>query len=251
MSRKVFHAISLGGVAFESLSTGRGARIMGTTSRGVFLQTDGTWLVFLSWEPWRGPLTVNLDGRLEALDVRDPVLLESGEIRLGQHRILLPIREVWEPAPPPGIRSTAQERRERARALLEQVRCSGRVSALEDLLDGTAPLQAESLLGMGPGLTPSGDDLLSGALLARARRSRADAPPESLLAAARRRTTTLASNLLELAARGQADERLVNLADHVNTGIPCDHSFLDWGAHSGVDALLGMALEERLVWEGP
>ena len=133
---------------------------------------------------------------------------------------------------------------------MEEARRSGRVSALAHLFDQAVPLQPESLLGLGPGLTPSGDDLLAGALLARARRGAAPAPPEALLSVARRRTTTLACNLLELAARGLADERLVNLADHVNTGGPCNRAFMDWGAHSGVDALLGMTLEERLFGLG-
>jgi len=233
-----------------SLSTGKNARIMGTTSRGVFLQTGSTWLVFLSWEPWRGPLTLNLEERLEGLDVQEPVLLNRGVIRLGEHQIVLPPGAAWEPSPPPRALSFPDERRERARALLEEARRSGRVSTLAHLLDLTVPLQPHSLLGLGPGLTPSGDDLLAGALLVRARRGTGPAPPEEFLAAARRRTTTLAWNLMALAARGLADERLVSLADHVNEGVPCDRTFLDWGAHSGVDVLLGMALEDRLVGLG-
>lgn len=247
MKSRVVHARSLGGAALESLSAGKGARIMGTTSRGIFLQTESAWLVFLSWEHWRGPLTVNLEARLEGLDVHQPVRLERGMIRLGERWIVLPAEKPWEPSPPPRTRSSPDERHTRARVLLEEARRSGRVSALAHLLDRTVPLQPESLLGLGPGLTPSGDDLLAGALLARARRGAAPASPEALLAVARRRTTTLACNLLELAARGLADERLVNLADHVNAGVPCERTFLDWGAHSGVDALLGMALEDRLV----
>jgi len=250
MKSRVVHARSLGGAALESLSTGKGARIMGTTSRGIFLQIESARLVFLSWEHWRGPLTVNLEARLEGLDAQEPVCLERGMLRLGEHRIVLPSGQPWEPSPPPRTRSTPDERRRRARALLEEARRSGRVSALAHLLDQAVPLQPESLLGLGPGLTPSGDDLLAGALLARARRGAAPAPPEALLSVARRRTTTLACNLLELAARGLADERLVNLADHVNTGAPCNRAFMDWGAHSGVDALLGMTLEERLFGLG-
>jgi hypothetical protein len=230
----------------EVLSTGKGARIMGTTSRGIFLQIENAWLVFLSWERWRGPLTVNLDFRLEGLDLHEQVRLEGGMLRLGGYRILLSSEKPWFPPPPPWTRSSPDERHARARVLLEEARRSGRVSTLAYLLDQTVPLQPESLLGLGPGLTPSGDDLLVGALLVRARRETVPPPPESLLEAARQRTTALASNLLELAARGLADERLINLADHVNAGIPCEHTFLDWGAHSGVDALLGMALEERL-----
>jgi len=250
MNRKVVQAKSLGSVAWESLSTGKSARVMGTTSRGVFLQTERTWLVFLSWEPWRGPLTVNVEAGLTEVDVGESVLLDRGTIWLGRHQVILPPNETWEPSPPPRSPSLPEERRERARSLLEAARRSGRVSTLAHLLDQTVPLQPHCLLGLGPGLTPSGDDLLAGALLTRARRGTAPDRPEGLLAAARARTTTLAWNLLELSARGLADERLVNLADHVNTGAPCDGTFLDWGSHSGVDVLLGMALEDRMVGMG-
>ena len=76
-------------------------------------------------------------------------------------------------------------------------------------------------------------------------------PSEGLVAAARKRTTTLAANLLELAARGEADERLLEAADHVVAGSPCGLAFLDWGAHSGTDFLVGLALEARMPegWE--
>ncbi len=240
---------------------------MGATSRGLFLQTGdtSTWLCFVSWEPWRGPLTLNVPDRLEGQQVGDLVHLEPGRVVLPGVELEWSPARVWDPDPPPRSDPDPERRRARARNLLSEAERRGRQSALAHLLDGSGPLEAASLLGLGPGLTPSGDDLLLGALLVRARRTAvpvasddgaAHGPARTrvagvrvaeLLQQARRRTTTLSANLLAMAHQGLADERLVNLADHVNAGTACDLAFLDWGAHSGVDVLSGMVLEDRLL----
>jgi hypothetical protein len=121
--------------------------------------------------------------------------------------------------------------------------------------DWTAALPlAVELLGLGSGLTPSGDDLLIGLLLGLQRLSTAEsdgATPllafgEALAAAARRRTTSLSASLLACAAQGQADERLVAALDGMTGGAlqpgACAGLLLDWGSSSGCDALVGMAL---------
>jgi len=264
MSRKIRHVTALGGKALEILATGREARIMGATSRGLFLQTGGPdidpWLCFVSWEPWRGPLTLNVPERVDGLGPGDPARLGPGRLVLPGVDLEWSADRLWEPGPPPPSDSDPGVRRARARTLLVEAERRDRRSALAHLLHGSGPLEATALLGLGPGLTPSGDDVLLGALLVRARRTAPGVPTgegaaegpagarvADLLREARRRTTTLSANLLAMAHQGLADERLVNLADHVNAGTACDAAFLDWGAHSGVDVLLGMALEERLL----
>jgi hypothetical protein len=60
------------------------------------------------------------------------------------------------------------------------------------------------------------------------------------------RTTTLSANLIECAAQGEADERLISVVDGIMTGEPsvadCAKYILDWGSSSGIDALVGMAI---------
>lgn len=60
------------------------------------------------------------------------------------------------------------------------------------------------------------------------------------------RTTRPSARLIECAAGGEADERLLEVADHVWSGLPSGawalESALGWGTSSGVDALTGMAL---------
>jgi hypothetical protein len=62
--------------------------------------------------------------------------------------------------------------------------------------------------------------------------------------AAYRDTTTLSANLIECAALGLADERLIQANDYLAVGnfqLPeISSGLLSWGNSSGVDALVGM-----------
>jgi hypothetical protein len=105
------------------------------------------------------------------------------------------------------------------------------------------------LLGQGRGLTPSGDDVVIGLLLMRNRwHTGRDCAMmnRSLSEAAYQTTTTISANLIECAADGQGDERLITVVDGVATGSTsideCAACVLDWGSTSGIDALTGMAL---------
>jgi Protein of unknown function (DUF2877). len=116
-------------------------------------------------------------------------------------------------------------------------------TALIELLSG--------LLGYGRGLTPSGDDLLTGFLLALARWNYPSAElGQELSRAAYQKTTTLSANLIECAAAGGADERLIQVVDAVAAGNaplqPCVDSLVGYGNSSGADVLAGIALAARM-----
>jgi hypothetical protein len=123
---------------------------------------------------------------------------------------------------------------------------------LKDNLLDLAPLLI-GVLGSGRGLTPSGDDFIIGLLLSLNRWGKAfNHGPELhylnriIVRAANEKTTTISSNLIESAANGQSDERLVNAVDAVFSGNPaifdCIYPLMDWGASSGMDALAGIAM---------
>ncbi|MGD2155610.1 MAG: DUF2877 domain-containing protein [Anaerolineales bacterium] len=108
-----------------------------------------------------------------------------------------------------------------------------------------------SLLGMGSGLTPSGDDLIIGLLLSLNRWESVLQPGndisilnKNVVEAAYRDTTTLSANLIECAALGLADERLIQANDYLAVGnfqLPeISSGLLNWGNSSGIDALAGM-----------
>ncbi len=109
-------------------------------------------------------------------------------------------------------------------------------------------LEATEILGgLGPGLTPAGDDVLAGILLAH--RALAGAGVEDgLLAIARSAVTTdLSRALLAWAARGQAVEPVHDLLAALATGdrpaaVMAMERVANLGASSGADLLLGLRL---------
>ena len=119
-----------------------------------------------------------------------------------------------------------------------------------DKFDRAATL-LEGLLGLGRGLTPSGDDVIIGLLLMLAHNRMnlfADGSDarKRFVGLAYERTTTISANLIECAADGEADERLITVVTGLVTGRPsiedCAKCVLGWGSSSGVDALTGMAV---------
>jgi hypothetical protein len=118
------------------------------------------------------------------------------------------------------------------------------------------------LAGLGPGLTPAGDDVLAGfaavlALLSArisANRTSRSHVSEVIAAVARPRTTMLSGVLLEHAARGEVAERLGEML--LTLALPAEESgavlyaadkLLAFGGTSGGDTLLGVLLGLRVL----
>lgn len=106
------------------------------------------------------------------------------------------------------------------------------------------------LLGSGPGLTPSGDDFVIGLLLAvnrweteLATRHNLDLFNRGIVDAAYQKTTTLSANLIECAAQGLGDQRLIEALDWLMSGSGQDAHVIDnlltWGSSSGSDVFVG------------
>jgi hypothetical protein len=121
---------------------------------------------------------------------------------------------------------------------------------------------ARELLGLGPGLTPSGDDVLAGLLAVLALRGNPCAPLRPLAvqiaAEARQRTNAISAAMLEAAARGAVRDSLQRLLHAMVSGDAATvraaaARVLAIGASSGRDLLSGIvtgfecALEARRV----
>lgn len=284
------HGIGL--VAAQVLASGPALRVAGTTSRGVFLRTVGRWIVFLSFETHLSPLTVALGPGGEALKAvapGDPVRCADGRIEFHDRKLYVSFSGLspWVPPAPLHASTALSQQVARWRELAAEVSAArpagGRSTLLGQLHLLDAPMrkraggrevdnplsrlrramregdasgvasECTAFLGQGPGLTPSGDDLVVGILLALHRWPGAPWDParragitEEIVPAAYSATSTLGANLIECASAGGADERLLQAVDHLWSGHPSRTTALeglrDWGSTSGSDALAGMGL---------
>jgi hypothetical protein len=289
---KSYLATSIGRRAFIALAREQIATVLNLTSQGAFLQTPARRILFLSGEPYRGPLTINSDLAL----LRHP-WLNTGELVYWRNSELvfpaagiglsIPANAVWCP-PTPGHLRMADLR------LLEQLQLSARIMierqagqgfsrllapilnlptqaplstdqklilacllrlrqalAADDIAEALA--QVDQLLGRGYGLTPSGDDVTLGLLLALscgAGTPESRSPQQTFTAQvvnlAHQKTTALSADLIECAAQGEADERLLRALDDVLSDAPLAYQnvldLLTWGNTSGADVWLGIAL---------
>jgi hypothetical protein len=286
---------NMGMFAARALAEGGPASVHGVTSRGCFLLVRSRWVLFLTPEAERGPLTLNLSGAgavLREIQTGVAVELQEKGLKFRSPEIYLDLGKasLWEPPERPARWLSPKVRRKRqeeiGELLTRQPVPSGSTALILTLLgvpvgrklpDASvfSSEQVETLrvtmktreirrllpalewfLGRGPGLTPAGDDLVAGLLLALNRwgdvlNPGLDLPELShgLLPLAYRKTSTLAANLIECASAGQADERLLNALDGMMAGKPdpteCAAQLLDFGGSSGCDAFLGMLLAER------
>ena len=130
-----------------------------------------------------------------------------------------------------------------------------RVAALVDWLarqlsgDGSIEIAAPvDLLGLGPGLTPSGDDVLGGVLVALAALGRFDVRDRlarAILSAARDLTTPLSAAFLAAAAEGEGSAVLHDFAGALiagcsDTAVATAADLVRVGHTSGWDALAGV-----------
>ncbi|MEV0968042.1 DUF2877 domain-containing protein [Microtetraspora glauca] len=262
----------IGGAASVALrpaleSPRRPARVLAAFPLAVYLEVRSEWephvIALVSGEATRLPNAVVLSGPLDRLPLGDECWVGEGSIGLGG--VAVRVRRWWDPAPPLGAADPA--RLARALPLLDDIcvraqrqpgldvtGAPGLLSAgcrSGSLVDGI--MAAERLLGLGPGLTPSGDDMLCGLLVTLRHLGLAAAAPRAVwladwLAAAvtydaRARTTPISATLLHCAARGEASSEVLGVLRGVAGQQPLDsavHRLLRLGHTSGADLAWGV-----------
>ena len=134
-------------------------------------------------------------------------------------------------------------------ALLARPRLDRLASAIGARDSAIASRLASGLVGLGPGLTPSGDDALVGIAAAAAALGKPDAVAflRPIAEGALERTTIVAATFLRHASVGEFSGRfhdlLVALLGPDDTAlIPAVDRALAWGATSGADSLVGVLL---------
>jgi hypothetical protein len=253
---------TLGSIAKRLLTHSETASVWGSTSKGIFLHLPPKGMIFLSFDTYRGPLTVNLEGDakfLNELEAGQLIHMQDGSLLLPRSNLDWEQAEVWEAPQIPGEAIKLEKILARYHEVLGQVSTLREPPFLpHNLLLDDLGKGLQSLLGQGRGLTPSGDDVILGCLLTLNRWGHGLMPSQDfrkmnqeLVSAAISRTTLLSANLIACAAEGQADERLLVALDGIISGQPdvedCTELILSWGDSSGVAALTGMGFAIKLV----
>ncbi|MCK2217415.1 DUF2877 domain-containing protein [Actinomadura sp. ATCC 31491] len=244
----------------------RPARVLAAFPAGVYLEVrtepEPTVIAVITGEAVRLPNAVLLAGALPRVEVGEDAWVGERGVDLGP--LSLRVRRWWDPAPPLGRVDPAGL--EGAAGVLAApagpapgLAGNGAVAALaaacgRGWLLGMATA-AEELVGLGPGLTPSGDDVLAGLLVTLRHLGTATGAGRAVwlagwLAAtvtfdARSRTTPLSAALLHCAARGEACPEVIAVLRGVAGRQPLGPALRRLrrlGHTSGADLAQGVAI---------
>jgi hypothetical protein len=223
------------GLAWEPhLSGGSNARVLAVFSKATYLQLYSDVLAIVTTDVPRGPLHLRVH-QVPPAKVGQSFFLETiGEGPQG----------CWAPARVDGnalLRSHPSLPNADASALSGSAAVQRASQALNDHdLVGTV----RHLAGLGPGLTPSGDDVLAGILLVASLTDRFS-PSDLRAAADTTGTHDISRSFLRWAANGHSIEPVHDLLFAVAAGRPTHRAELAVaavGATSGHDLLLGIRL---------
>lgn len=244
----------------------RPARVLAAFPAGVYLEVrtdlEPCVIAVITGTATRLPNSVVLSCALPHVTVGDEASVGDGTVELG--RLSLRARRWWDPAPPLGPVDLV--RLARAVPLLSpsQDRPPGLLGngAIDLLAEGCADgslvgalTAAEQLVGLGPGLTPSGDDVLAGLMVtlrhlgAAAGVGRAVWLADWLAAAvtfdAGTRTTPISATLLHCAARGESSPEVTEVLRAIAGRVPLEPALRGLrrlGHTSGADLAQGVAI---------
>jgi hypothetical protein len=187
-----FHAVAIGGAAHAALRDRARAAVFASFERSCYVETAAGIACIGGPGLGRGPLNAIVDG-FKPLPVGTS--LSVGTVQA----------ELWKPAAPPATGSfpgidMPESIRGPAQRFLGWISGSGK--------------PPDSLIGLGPGLTPAGDDFVGGAMIAL--RAFEQAPLAERIAAwalplAKTNTNRISRAHLECAAAGEGHEALHDL----------------------------------------
>lgn len=289
MARNVATVSEVGYRARRVLSMAGAGRVAAVFARSLYVDFAGQWLC-LAMDAGIGPLTAAIRPAMawsfrNTIRVDDRVDVTEAGVCLGPRWLFMMARaKTWHPPLPPvwtreslarglaGLQAMARDRRPRegvgafiegvAIAETEPREAKAAAAAVVELRDwlvdalardadsDRAPPSVASLLGLGPGLTPAGDDFLAGVMIAAhglkrgavATRLYREIAPQVLQA-----TNLISGAHLAAAAEGAGSATLHAVLGHVLAGgvnrLPAALAAIDTIGHSsGWDALAGIAV---------
>lgn len=241
----------------------RPARVLAAFPAGVYLEVrtdlEPSVIAVITGAATRLPNSVLLAAELPHVTVGDDASVGDGSVELGH--LSLRARRWWDPAPPLGPVDLVRLAEALPRVVPHGAGLAGNPTVAllaESCASGWllgAVSAAERLVGLGPGLTPSGDDVLAGLLVTLRHLGGAAGVERAVwlagwLAAtvtydARTRTTPISATLLHCAARGEASPEVTDVLRAVADGLPLDPALLRLhalGHTSGADLTQGIAI---------
>ncbi|WP_214320109.1 DUF2877 domain-containing protein [Nonomuraea sediminis] len=241
----------------------RPARVLAAFPAGVYLEVrtdlEPSVIAIITGAATRLPNSVLLAAELPHVTVGDEAAVGDGSVELGH--LSLRARRWWDPAPPLGPVDLVRLAEALPRVVPHGAGLAGNSTVAllaESCASGWllgAVSAAERLVGLGPGLTPSGDDVLAGLLVTLRHLGGAAGVERAVwlagwLAAtvtydARTRTTPISATLLHCAARGEASPEVTDVLRAVADGLPLDPALLRLhalGHTSGADLTQGIAI---------
>ncbi|MEO3885776.1 DUF2877 domain-containing protein [Nonomuraea sp. B5E05] len=250
-------------------SSRRPARVLAAFPSGIYLEVrtdlEPSVIAVITGEAIRLPNSVLLSGPLPKVTVGDDASVGDRSIELGP--LSLTVRRWWDPSPPLGTVDRASLARAAAR-MTDPPEPGLAGNAAVDMLAGGcakgwllgAVTAAEQLVGLGPGLTPSGDDVLAGLLVTLRHVGAAAGVERAVWLAgwlgatvtfdARTRTTPISATLLHCAARGAASPEVIGVLRGIAGTQALDPALRRLhrlGHTSGADLAQGVAIGVNAV----
>lgn len=282
------NASAIGHIAMQTLQTESSAKIWGHTSKGLFAVTENKKTLFITDQKPKGPLTINICSTIPDNQIcKVEMQLQLAPAMIGWPHTdfiieLEPDTPIWNPTFADKLHLNIDLLLKRGKLLEDQMNnqyqnkrswfslslneagfrgdsktglptnlANHLLIALSSMDESKTYASLTPFLGLGEGLTPSGDDFLCGFLLAIHLWQGKLSPhfdlhstSQRIVASAWQKTSTLSANLIKCAAIGSADERIINclqwLGGSKKSGPTILEELLTYGNSSGADILAGI-----------
>lgn len=294
MLKTFLQATRIGKYVQESLAETTTGKVVGGTSKGVFFMF-GKNSLFLTRSQALSPFNISINenalipGELQA---GDEVFYSVDDLLIPTRQVTIALAdaEVWTPPEPQNAMNSPSDQKTRVQAILKHIQAidanKGFLFLSREPQQLTSPemrirdsvkgfttayavqdlnaclMYAEILFGLGTGLTPSGDDLITGYILFMSRlsllntkeRAFNDELGKELTQLAYQKTTWVSANRLEAVCRGWSEAIFLDAINFI-WGISdrnekrIARTLFEFGHSSGVDTFMGIALatEVRLI----
>jgi len=245
----------IGSFAAAALARSTGAwRVLATFPTATYL-TDGTDTVVLTARDVApGPIHVTTGSDLVAVDPRDEMVVTADRLVIGAHTIDISETPQWLGSLPAAsdlltVRETlgpALDRVAGTSALAAEPFAARARSAFDAAGRRGPDAMAELLIGLGPGLTPAGDDALAGFLIVSIAMGRIVPGSWRMHRTLARRTNAMSRAYIQCAAEGQAIAHVHHVllgaarGDRAARDAAC-HALAGVGGTSGADIAFGMS----------